>query len=151
MNRIRALDAPFKAVLEDTHNVSLDIVFKGTPLPPLNALAADVQEQPAPAPPPVPKYEQGLVEIPARGTGTPITWRQFDTLWAGDVDKHEMGSNAVRKVMKDGQLVGAKYKRTTRAAKRPTFIHIRTHFKASWDDNAVLVLKRASEVMAWLR
>ena len=121
MNRIRALDARFKAVLEDTHNVKLDNVFKGTALPPLNALAADVQEQPAPAPPPVPKYEQGLVETPAKGTGTPITWKQIDTFWAGDVDKHEMGSNAVRKVMKDGQLVAAKYKRTTRAAKRTTF------------------------------
>ena len=51
MNRIRGLDARFKAVLEDTHNVNLDYVFKGTALPSLNALAADVQEQPAPAPP----------------------------------------------------------------------------------------------------
>ena len=111
VNRIRALDLRFKAVLEDSHNVNLDSVFTGTALPPLNALAANVQERPAPAPPPVPKYEQGLVETPAKGTGTPISWRQIDTFWAGDVDKHEMGSNAVRKVMKDGQLAAAKYKR----------------------------------------
>jgi hypothetical protein len=124
VNRIRALDARFKAVLEDTHNVNLDNVFKGTALPPLNALAVDVQVQPAPAPLPVPKYEQGLVETPAKGTNTPITWRQIDTFWAGGVDKYEMGSNAVRKVMKDGQLVAAKYKRTTRAAKRRTFNQI---------------------------
>ena len=44
VNRIRALDARFKAVLEDTHNVNLDNVFKSIALPPLNALAADVQE-----------------------------------------------------------------------------------------------------------
>ena len=74
MNRIRALDARFKAVLEDTHNVNLDNVFKGTTLPPLNALAVDVQEQPAPAPSLVPKYAHGLVETPAKETNTPISW-----------------------------------------------------------------------------
>jgi len=42
VNRIRALDARFKAVLEGTHNVNLDNVFKGAALSPLNALAADV-------------------------------------------------------------------------------------------------------------
>jgi hypothetical protein len=91
-----------KTVLEDTHNDNLDKVFKGTVLLPLNALSADVQEQPAPAPVPIPKYEQGLVQIPAKGTSTPIIWRQIDTFWAGDSDRHEMGSNAVQKVMKDG-------------------------------------------------
>jgi hypothetical protein len=131
VNHIQALDARFKAVLEDTQNVNLDNVFKGTALPPLNALAADVQERPASAPASIPKYEQGLVETPAKGTGTPISWQQIDTFWAVDVDKHEMGSNAVRKVTKDGQLVAAKYMRTTRAAKRTTFNQIRTHFKAS--------------------
>jgi hypothetical protein len=44
VNRIRALNARFKAVLEDTHNVNLNNVFKGTALPPLNALAAGVHE-----------------------------------------------------------------------------------------------------------
>ena len=151
VNRIRSLDPRFKAVLEDTHSIDLDKVYKGTALPPLNALAADVQEQPAPAPPPVPKYDQGLVDTPAKGTNTPISWRQIDTFWAGDVDKHEMGSNAVRKVMKDGELVAAKYKRSTRAAKRTTFNQIRTHYKASWDDNAIPVMKQASQIMAWFR
>ena len=51
----------YKTVLEDHHGVNLDSVFTGTPLAPLNALQADVQEQPVPAPPPVPKYEQGLI------------------------------------------------------------------------------------------
>jgi len=103
VNRIRALHDRFKAVLEDTHNVNLDNFFKGTALPPLNALAADVQEQqPAPAPLPVPKYEQWLVETPAKGTGTLISWLQIDTFWAGDVNKHEIQFNAVRKIVKDG-------------------------------------------------
>jgi hypothetical protein len=51
--------------------------------------------------------------------------------------------------MKDGQLVAAKYKQSTRAAKRTTFNQIRTHYKASWDDNAVPVMKQANQVMAW--
>jgi hypothetical protein len=55
VSRIRALDARYKAVLEDTHSVKLDSVFVGTPLPPLDTLGASVQEQPTPAPPPVPK------------------------------------------------------------------------------------------------
>jgi hypothetical protein len=57
VNRIRALDQRYKTVLEDHHGVNLDSVFTGTPKAPLNALTADVQEQPAPAPPPVPKYK----------------------------------------------------------------------------------------------
>jgi hypothetical protein len=43
VNRIRSLDLRFKAVLEDTHSIDLDKVYKGTALPPLNALAANVQ------------------------------------------------------------------------------------------------------------
>jgi hypothetical protein len=42
VNRIRALDAHFKIVLEDTHNVNMDNGFKGTALPPFNTPAADV-------------------------------------------------------------------------------------------------------------
>ena len=57
VNRIRALDARFKAVLEDTHSISLDKIYKGTALPPLDTLGASVVKQSAPAPPPVPKYE----------------------------------------------------------------------------------------------
>ena len=33
VNRIRALDARYKVVLEDTHGVKLDSVFVGTPCP----------------------------------------------------------------------------------------------------------------------
>ncbi len=62
-----------------------------------------------------------------------------------------MGSNAVRKVMKDCQLVAAKYKRFTRAAKRTTFNQIRTDHEASWDDIAIPIMKHASENMAWFR
>ena len=63
-----------------------------------------------------------------------------------------MGSSSVRKVMRKGQLVPAKFKRSTNDAKRKTFDNIRKHFGTEWDDdNAVPILKRASEVMAWLR
>ena len=88
--------------------------------------------RPTPVPPPIPHYPQGLKETPAKGTGTPITWEQTDTLWAGDIDKHEMGSNAVRKTMVDGKLVPAKYKKPSRNAARLTFRKIREHFNAGW-------------------
>jgi hypothetical protein len=61
VNRIRALDARFRAVLEDTHGFELVSVYQGTSLPPLDTVGVTVQEQPAPTPPPVPKYDQGLV------------------------------------------------------------------------------------------
>ena len=96
----------------------------------------------------VPKYEQGLVENPAEGTNVPNSWRRIDTVWIQDVDKQEMGSNAVRYTTVDGQQVAEKYKRY---AKRTTFKHIRTPYKTSWDDNAIPVLKEASKIMAWLR
>ena len=99
----------------------------------------------------IPHYPQGLKETPAKGTGTPITWEQTDTLWAGDIDKHEMGSNAVRKVMVDGKLVPAKYKKSSRNAARLTFRKIREHFNAVWKDNLVPVLRQANKVMAFLR
>ena len=44
-----------------------------------------------------------------------------------------------------------KFKRSTNDAKRKTFDHIRKYFGGEWDDDAVSVLKRASEVMAFLR
>ncbi len=55
VNRIRALDARFRTVLEDTYGVKLDSVFVGTPLPPLDSLGASVVEQHAPAPSPLAK------------------------------------------------------------------------------------------------
>jgi hypothetical protein len=72
VNRIRALDLRYKAVLKDYHGVNLDSVFTGNPQSPLNAFAADVHEQPAPAPPPVPKYDQCLVETPRLGNDLPV-------------------------------------------------------------------------------
>ena len=152
VNRIRALDARFKAVLEDTHNVKLDNVFKGTALPPLNALAADVQEQPAPAPPPVPKYEQGLSDNPKKGTNTPITWRQINTFWSQDLDKRVSGSNAVLNVMKNIQLVPMKLKTSTKGAHQATFRRLMTDLaKHDWDDNAIPILRQADRVMAYFR
>ena len=78
VNRIRALNPTFRLVLEDTHGVKLAKLYEGrTALPPLNT--ATVQVRVAPAPEPVPKYDQGLVDSPQKGTGTPITWRQIYT------------------------------------------------------------------------
>ena len=106
VNRIRALNPTFRVVIEDTHGVKLKKLYRGkTALPPLTAMA--VQARPTPVPPPISHYPQCLKETPAKGDGTPITWEQTDTLWAGDIEKHEMGSNAVRKVMVDGKLVPA--------------------------------------------
>jgi hypothetical protein len=44
VNRIRTLDARYKAVLEDTHGVKLYSMFQGNHLPPLDTLGASVQE-----------------------------------------------------------------------------------------------------------
>ena len=62
-----------------------------------------------------------------------------------------MGTNLVRKVMRNGQLVPAKFKRSTNDSKLNTLDLIRKHFVADWEDNAISVLKRASEVMAFIR
>jgi hypothetical protein len=152
VNRIRALDARFKAVLDDTHNVNLDNVFKGTALPPLNALAADVQEQPAPAPEPIPKYNQGLSDNPKKGSNTPITWREIYTFWSGDLDKRVPGSNAVLKKRRNGQDVPIKLKDSTKEAHQRTFKRLMTDFaKQDWDDNAIPILRQADRVMAYFR
>jgi hypothetical protein len=105
-------------------------VFQGNPLPPLNTLGANVQEQPAPTSPPVPRDDQGLVDTPEMGTSSLITWRQIDTFWSGDVDKNNVGSGFARKEMRNGQLVPAKFKRSTNEAKRKTFDLVRKHFRA---------------------
>ena len=78
VNRIRAINPTFRLVLEDTHGVKLEKIYRGkTALPPLNT--ATVQVRVAPAPEPVPKFDQGLVDNPQKGTGTPITCRQIHT------------------------------------------------------------------------
>ncbi len=150
VNRIRALDARYKAILEHTHGVKLDLVFVGTPLPPLDTLESSVQEQPAQAPPPVPKYYQVLVDTPEKRTGTPVSWRHIDTFWAGDADKNNMGSSSVCKVMRNIKLALAKFKGSTNDAKLKTFDLIRKHFGAESNDNAIPILKRADQVMAFL-
>ncbi len=113
VNRIRALDPRYKTVFEDNHDVKLDSVWANNPKPPLNALAADVQEQPAPTPPPVPKYDQCLVETPRLGSDLPISRRQINSFWQSNPDKNNMGYNAVRMVIKNGQTVAAKFNKRT--------------------------------------
>jgi carbonic anhydrase len=72
---------------------------------------------------------------------TPITWRQIDTFWDGNVDKNNMDSNYARKVMRNGHLVSAKFKRSTNEAKQKTFDLVMKHFCAEWSDNAIPILK----------
>jgi hypothetical protein len=108
VNRIRAADANFRAVLEHIHGVDLRTVYaNATPLPAINLPRVQVAQ--APVPPPRPDYPQDLEDTPEKGTNTPITWTQIDTFWSAGVQKHNMGSNSARKVMRDGQLVAEGY------------------------------------------
>ena len=84
------MDSTFRLILEDKHGVSLEDIYKNKVVQsPIRI--ADVQEEYRPAPPPRLDYPQGLEETPAKGFNTTITWRQLDTFWAGDIDKHTMG------------------------------------------------------------
>jgi hypothetical protein len=138
-------------ILEDKHGISLEDIYKNKAAQsPIQI--ADIQEEYRPAPPPRPDYPQGLEETPAKGFNTPITWRQIDTFWAGDIEKHTMGSNAKMKIMKDGELVAAKYKPRYTKQVRATFRTIREEFaNQKLDDNAVPTLKKVDEVLAFLR
>ncbi len=79
VNSIRVLNPTFRLVLEDTHGVKLAKIYEGrTAIPPLSAV--EVQVRPTPVPPPISHYPRGRKETPAKGTGTPITWEQTDTL-----------------------------------------------------------------------
>ena len=102
INKIRALDSTFRLILEDKHGVNLENLYKNKAVQsPIRI--ADVQEVFTPTPPPRPDYPQGLEETPAKGFNTPISWRQIETFWAGNIEKHTMGSNAKMPIMKDGE------------------------------------------------
>ncbi len=61
------------------------------------------------------------------------------------------GSNAVLKVMKNGELVPMKLKSTTKIAHQLTFRRLMTEFaKQDWDDNAISVLRQTDKIMAYL-
>ncbi len=65
VNRIRALNLTFRLVLEDTHGVNMEKVYRGkTALPSLSAVA--IQVRPTPVSPPLPHYPHGLKETPAK-------------------------------------------------------------------------------------
>ena len=151
INKIRALDSTFRLILEDKHGISLEDIYKNKAAQsPIRI--ADVQEEYRPAPPPRPDYPQGLEETPAKGFNTPITWRQIETFWTGNIEKHTMGSNAKMPIMKDGELVGAKYKPGYTKQVRATFRMIREEFaNKELDDNAVPTLKKVDEILAFLR
>jgi len=128
VNRIRALNPTFRLVMEGTHSVKLEKLYRGkTTLPSLNT--ATVQVRVAPAPELVPKYDQGLTDNPQKGTDTPITLRQIHTFWSGDLDRRHPGSNRVMKVMRDGVLFPLKYKLSRKQTAQRTFDKIRSHFK----------------------
>ncbi len=55
-----------------------------------------------------------MEEVPAKGLNIPITWAMIMTFWSGTVRMHEMGSNATRMTMQDGELVNQTYKKSTR-------------------------------------
>ena len=77
VNRIRSLDARYRTILEDKHGVILESLYKNkTPLPELRLPDVQVIE---PVPPPKYDYKQGLEEVPAGGTDTPISWAQINT------------------------------------------------------------------------
>jgi len=143
INKIRALDSTFRLILEDKHGISLEDIYKNKNVqPPIRI--ADVQEVFTPAPPPRPDYPQGLEETPAKGFNTPITWRQIETFWGGDIEKHTMGSNA--------KMYGAKYSPKYTIQIRATFRMIREEFASQkLDDNAVPILKKVEEILAFLR
>jgi len=67
VNRIRALNLTFHLVIEDTHGVKLEKLYRGKrALAPLNAVA--VRVRPSPVPPLIPNYHRGLKETPAKNT-----------------------------------------------------------------------------------
>jgi hypothetical protein len=126
LNRIRSLDARYRTILEDKHGVDLESLYKGkAPLPEMRLPDVHVIE---PVPAPKYKYKQGLEEVPAKGTITPISWAQIHSFWSGDVNVHQMGSSAARMVIKDGVLVNQNYNEKTKKSNRATFEQFRVHF-----------------------
>ena len=66
INRIRALDPRFRALLEETHGVKLEGLYKDkSPLPPIDL--PRVQVSAPPAQPPRPDYQQCLEDTPQKG------------------------------------------------------------------------------------
>ncbi len=96
--------------------MDLESFYKGkAPLPEMRLLDVQVIEY---IPPPKFHYPQGLEEVPAKAKGLniPISWSTIMTFWSGTVRMHEMGSNAARMTMQDGELVNQTYKKRTRDA-----------------------------------
>jgi hypothetical protein len=82
LNRIRSLDARFRTILEDKHGVSLESLYDGkAPLPEMRLPDVQVIE---PVLAPKYEYKQGLEEVPAKGTNTPISWAQINTFGSGE-------------------------------------------------------------------
>ena len=145
LNRVRSLDARYRAILEDKHGVDLESLYKGkAPLPEMRLPDVQVIEA---VPPPKFDYPQGLEEVQAKGLNIPITWAMVMTFWSGTVRMHEMGSNAARMTMQDGELVNQTYKKRTRVAHRTTFRQVMELFDQKPDQNAIPTLRNAKEVM----
>lgn len=118
--------------------------------PPLSALRDDpVRIHVPPARDPAP-FKQCLEVVPAAGTGS-ITWNEIQTFWSGPVEKHEMGSNRARMTMRGGKMVPEMYAEGTKRSKIKTFDMLRVHYRAEPRDNAMPVLRRAEDVMAYFK
>ena len=152
VNRLRALDKRFAAVLEDKHGVSILRLFEGkNPLPPINLPKVQVKEV-APPPERPEGYEQGLEDTPKSGLDVPISWLQIETFWSGPVDLNRMGSTSALKEMRNGKLVARQYAKSTRQGIQRTFRLLREKYaKAEPKDNAVETLRDVKKWTAWLR
>jgi len=129
--------------------VDLESLYKGkAPLPEMRLPDGQVIK---PVLAPKNDYKQGLEEVPAKGTNTPISWAQFHTFWSGDVNLHKICSSASRMVRKDGVLVNQKYNSITKKANRATFEQLRVHFGQKPEDNAILFLRNLDDIKDFLR
>ena len=101
--RTMDLDARYRTIMEDNHGVDLESLYKGkAPMPVMRLPDVHVIEA---VPPPKFDDPQGLEEVPAKGLDIPITWGMIMTFWSRTDRMHEMGSNAARMTMQDGELV----------------------------------------------
>jgi len=149
INLIRGHDATFRATL--VHGLKLDakkleaLYGRHGRLPPLPDDLVRIHVPPVRDPAP---FKQCLESVPAAGTGS-ISWAAIKDFWHGDVEKHEMGSSRARMVQSGDKMVPDKYKPSTRTQMRRTFEMLRVHDKAEPGDDAMPLLRRAEDVMAF--
>ena len=135
------------------HDLNLDaaklqvLYEKYAPQRPLRDDPVRIHVPPARDPAP---FKQCLEVVPAAGTGS-ISWNEIRTFWSGPVEKHEMGSSRARMTQRGGKMVPEMYAEATKTQQRKTFDMIRVYAKAEPRDDAMPVLRRAEDVMAFFR